>query len=331
MRFLSSVLPATVVALAALAFPGCGNDSGPAKCVPGASVACTGNGCSGFQVCNADGTYTECVCGPHPFATSGPNSGLLGASCGSAVDCRKGLDCVAPDSTAINGEGPSGGMCLAQCAVGHDFCKSVDATSKCITLYDGGTPSDPSDDVSYCLPGCKLGTQPNELDKCRGRVDVVCTQETTGASTGYCRPACRSDVDCNGRSCDLRTGLCTDRAPSGSPIGSACDPTGTTCAGTCIQHGGGYTECSGICAYDTAGCGQTDAKPPLQYFCYLDPATNSGAGDLGSCAKLCDCDTDCGRPDAVCEPKPIKSATGRAGVCGSVTFPSGQLRSHIPC
>jgi hypothetical protein len=215
--------------------------------------------------------------------------------------------------------------------VEHDFCSQIDASSKCIVLANGGT-SDTSDDLAYCLPGCELGKQADEPDKCRARIDLVCSESPAGSGVGFCRPACRSDLDCGSRSCDLSTGLCG--APrSGKAIGAACNPNATTptCAGGCIDHGDGYAECSGVCSYGTAGCGQTVTTAPLDYFCYLDPTNGSGDGDLGYCAKLCDCDSDCGRSDAVCEPRDLPESTGRSGVCGSVKYANGDLRTNTPC
>ena len=333
MRFFGSLLGGFVLALTSLSLAQCGAKTEASTCVPGQSIACAGEGCTGFQVCKADGkSYDECVCGSVPFPSTGPNSGRLGAACTSAASCRKGFDCITSDSKLIGGEGPSGGICLQQCPPDHDFCKGIDATSKCAVLVGGATPNDPSDDVAYCLPGCKLGTQPNELDKCRGRVDLVCSESPAGSGVGFCRPACRSNIDCGERICDLKTGLCGDRAPGPDPIGSPCALGADMCSGGCAPHGGSFNECSGVCSYGTAGCGQTSTRPPLSYYCYLDPATRSGDGDLGYCSRLCDCDKDCGRADAVCEPKPaLKPKTGRGGVCGSMTYPNGAPRPNTPC
>jgi hypothetical protein len=314
---------------------GCG-DSTPG-CVPGQSIACARNGCTdGHQVCEASGeAYGLCVCDDNSaeFPETGPNSGLIGAACTGPESCRLGLDCLTSESGLIQGEGPSAGICLSRCLPEHDFCQELDARSKCIVLDDGGTPAEALDDVAYCLPGCEIGTQPNELDKCRGRLDLVCSEAPAGSGVGYCRPACRGDLDCGARSCNLSTGLCRDRPVSGDPIGAECSADSTSsCAGGCIERGGGYWQCSGVCSYGTPGCGQAGLDGPLEYFCYLDPAVGTGAGDLGYCTKLCDCDDDCGRDDAVCEPDPsLAPDTGRAGACGSRTFPSGAVRPNIPC
>jgi hypothetical protein len=316
---------------------GCGNNStAPATaCVPGQSIACAGaHACEGHQVCKSDGSaYGECLCGDgglRSFPRVGPFSGLLGAACGTSDDCRHGLECVTKDSNLVRGEAPSAGMCLAKCLVDHNFCAEVDATAKCIVLDDKGTP-DISDDLSYCMPGCKLGVQPAEADKCRGRIDVACVEYPAGAGAGYCRPACRSDIDCAPRKCDLRTGLCGDVPSTGDPIGAACDPNDSKCADGCFPQGGSYAECSGVCSYGTQGCGQ-NADPPLDFYCSIPASPGSGAGDIGYCAKLCNCDGECNRADAVCEPHPeLFERTGRHGQCASKITPSGGVRQNLPC
>ena len=324
-----------LVALVAAAAAGCGTNSPGKGCVPGQSIECAGtNACPGHQVCNTDGNaYGECICGDgggETFPHVGPYSGLLGAACTSAQDCRHGLECVTSDSKLVHGEGPSSGMCLAQCLVEHDFCAAVDATAKCIVLDDGGTAST-SDDLAYCLPGCKLGVQPGAADKCRGRSDLVCTEYPAGAGSGYCRPSCRSDIDCAPRSCDLSTGLCADSARSGDPIGAACNLNASQCAGGCTAQGSTYSECSGVCSFGTEGCGQK-TDPPLDYFCAIGATTASGPGDLGYCAKLCNCDTDCGRTDAVCKPEAdLLTKAGKHGFCAPKTTPSGSATPHLPC
>src|ERR1041384_5624001 len=153
---------------------GCGITT-TAACVPGQSIACVGNGqcADAFQVCKDDGSgYGGCQCrtgdgGNGIFPTVGPNSGLIGAACGSPINCRKGLDCVTSGASFLNGEGPSSGLCLAACrSDAESICKSYDAKSKCVVLDDAGTPADPSDDIAYCLPGCSIGNA-KDPDKCR--------------------------------------------------------------------------------------------------------------------------------------------------------------------
>jgi hypothetical protein len=257
---------------------------------------------------------------------------VLGANCEDDGDCREGFSCLTSGSTGINGEGPSSGLCVLDCSRDEDVCALADAGTKCVVLDDRGTTST-ADDAAFCLPTCKLGDPAVNDDKCRGRIDLVCSEDTAGTGLGYCRPACRSDIDCGARHCDLRTGLCGDDAPSGDPIGSACDPGMPQCAGGCIDHGASYAECSGVCRFGTPGCGQdTSGGPPYDYYCYLDPSGKGGEGDLGYCSRVCDCDDDCGRADAVCEPQAeLTTETGRKGVCASKLFASGGARPSLPC
>ena len=64
----------------------------------------------------------------------------------------------------------------------------------------------------------------------------------------------------------------------------------------------------------------------------LSQGGEGGEGDLGYCARVCDCDDDCGRADAVCEPQgSVAEETGRQGVCASAVFASGAMRSNFPC
>jgi hypothetical protein len=319
--------------------PGCGNSS--TACVPGQSVACVGSQSCGdaYQVCKDDGSgYGECLCagrdgGPGAFPPFGPNSGLIGASCESDTNCRRGLECVPASAAFMAGEGPSGGLCLARCVPDHDFCNTLDEKAKCRVIDNRNTPT-VDDDLAYCFPGCSLGTASGDPDKCRSRPDVLCQEQPVGSGVGICIPVCRSDIDCRPRFCNLNTGMCSDAAPAGLPIGAACDPSPTApaqCAGFCEPHLASYAECSGLCSYGEPGaCGQTRTSPPYDFFCYTDVG-ESGPGDLGHCAKVCNCDDDCDRTDAVCEPADLSAKTGRSGVCGSKLLPNGTPRKNRPC
>jgi len=304
-------------------------------CVPGRSIACTGSdGCAGRQICRKDGAaYDVCVCaGDETFASAGPSSGLLGATCSDARQCRKGFSCLPPTSDLIGGEGPSAGLCVLDCQADSSVCEKADPDTTCVVLADNGT-DDTSDDTALCLPKCTLGDPAANDDKCRGRIDLVCSEQTAGTGLGYCRPACRSDLDCGTRVCDLRTGLCADTAPAGDPIGSACNPAEPTCSGGCVDHGSDWAECSGVCRLNTPGCGQASSSgPPYDFWCFLDPSNRGGEGDLGYCTHTCDCNDDCGRADAVCEPrKSLTPDTGRKGICASKMFASGGARPNLPC
>jgi hypothetical protein len=321
-----------------LALGGCSGNSETKKstaCTPGRSIACNGSeGCAGHQVCSKDGAaYGSCVCaGDETFPSAGPSSGLLGAQCVDDADCRKGFSCLDVGSHDIAGEGPSSGLCVLPCQGDDSVCAVADPATTCVVLDDRGS-SDTTDDAAYCLPTCTLGAPAPNDDKCRGRIDLVCSEATAGTGVGYCRPACRSDLDCAERVCDLRTGLCADDKPTGDAIGSACDPAQPSCAGGCVDHGSNYAECSGVCRLNTPGCGQRSSSgPPYDYWCYLDPSNAGGDGDLGYCTRACDCDDDCGRADAVCEPRSsLAGDTGRKGLCASKVFASGGARPNLPC
>jgi hypothetical protein len=257
---------------------------------------------------------------------------LSGAICQDDGDCRAGLACLTAGSTSLAGEGPSAGLCLADCGRDRSACQAVDAATQCVVLDDGGT-AETADDDAFCLPTCQLGAPAPNDDKCRGRVDLVCSEATAGTGLGFCRPACRGDIDCGSRRCNLRTGLCSDEPPSGPGIGAACDPAAPQCAGGCIEHGPTYAECSGVCRLNSPGCGQLPSSdPPYDFWCYLDPSSRGGDGDLGYCTRLCDCDDDCDRADAVCDPDgDLAGETGRKGVCASKLYASGGERPGAPC
>ena len=311
---------------------GCGaEDSG---CVAGQSVACAGNlGCPGHQVCKADGSgYAPCKCGGDlpdgGFTQTGPQSGRLGAACNGDAQCRAGLTCLTERSTAIDGQGPAKGICTADCSTDASVCAGFEPESVCQAISVGKPGG-----AAYCFAGCSLGEPGFGADKCRGRSDLACSETAAGSGQGYCRPACQNDPHCGSRFCDLSTGLCGDAKRTGDAVGAYCDANQPSCAGACLPHGG-YSECSGACTLGAVGCGENrDDGPPYDAFCLLEPSSLSALGDLGYCAKLCDCDGECGRPDAVCQPLAAqqRSETGRKGSCASTTFVGGSVRPGIPC
>ena len=79
-----------VLATIAVSVGACGDATSTpvvAHCVPGASVACAGEGlCQGTQICNSDGTYAACVCADAGVV----DSGLPDVAVDSGVDA--GLD-----------------------------------------------------------------------------------------------------------------------------------------------------------------------------------------------------------------------------------------------
>ncbi|HVU03984.1 MAG TPA: hypothetical protein VHE30_19630 [Polyangiaceae bacterium] len=310
-----------------------GNGGG---CTPGQSISCAGeNGCTGHQVCRADGAgFDGCICAQQQgtgdggaLAEKGPHSGLLGAECLTDDECRPGMICLGSTTTKLGGEGPGNGLCSADCTKDASTCTKLDPKSTCVL-------SDPADkgSASYCFPNCALGNPGADDDKCRSRGDLACTEQTAGSGKGYCRPACQNDGECAPRHCNLSTGLCADLAPTGSPIGAACTPS-VSCTGGCLEHNASYSECSGACTLGAVGCGENrDDGPPYDTYCLIEPR-GSGLGDLGYCAKLCDCDSDCGRTDSICSPTEPSTQrdTGRKGVCSAATYADGSPRQNLPC
>lgn len=320
--------------LVALPF-GCGGEDEAGGCVAGQSIACTGErGCAGHQVCKQDGSaYSPCLCGDDPvpdggFDEMGPRSGRLGAMCNGEAGCRPGLTCLPSTSVAASGQGPANGICTADCRSDESVCAQFDPKSVCqrVDVAD-------RDSAAYCFAGCSLGEPGFGADKCRGRSDLACSETAAGSGEGYCRPSCQNDAHCGSRFCNLSTGLCGDARPSGDPVGAACAAEQPNCAGACLPHGG-YAECSGACTLGAVGCGESrEEGPPYDVYCLLEPSTASALGDLGYCAKLCDCDAQCGRADAVCQPlaAQLRSETGRKGSCASKTFVGGSTRPGLPC
>jgi hypothetical protein len=233
----------------------------------------------------------------------------MGAECSTNADCAQPLFCLTTDSNQISGEGPPGGICTLDCTSDPGACAKVDAIGFCVALSTTSTRN-------YCVPGCLVGPPQPGDDKCRSRPDVACEEDPTNPGIGYCVPTCRGDTDCGSRACDTATGYCTSVAPKGAGAGAACT-SDANCAGFCAGFTPDYLFCTGFCDYGQPGCGQGQ---PYDSFCLLDDGTGptpSDLGDLGLCAKLCDCDKDCGRADAMCTALPAhwRSTTGRAGYC----------------
>jgi hypothetical protein len=203
-------------------------------------------------------------------------------------------------------------------------------------------------------------------NKCRGRSNVACSPLfastdqpcTTDASCGPghvcegvcfavipgCTPVCNGDADCGaGRFCSPQTGLCSGTAQGGLPNGAACvqpaagspDP----CRGVCIglTSGSGPAEafvCADKCELlVTPNCGWAGpaSGTAANDFCLFASGViiDPGAGDLGSCANLCNCDGDCRNPALVCAPfdnAQLEQALRRRGYC---TLPSDA--PGIPC
>jgi hypothetical protein len=148
---------------------------------------------------------------------------------------------------------------------------------------------------------------------------------------GFCQPVCGGDFDCGSRVCDYALGVCVDPDTTAGllPIGSECDPEADSrqCTGACLSFSEDYAVCSGFCNLGELGCGTDPASSdPLQAVCLLpvgDPNVYD-FGDAGFCVELCDCDDECGHPDAICDAFPSRTVqqVGRLGVCVPLDFSS---------
>ncbi len=252
-------------------------------------------------------------------------SDALGKSCTTNADCGVGLTCVTASSTALAGDGVANGYCTRTCAQASD-CTAISPGAQCV----------PFGAQSFCLQGC----DPAASYSCRDRADALCrSTNIDGSGPIACYPQCVSSADCNGRTCDVRTGLCTDQPSTGDPVGADCNPNaGTnTCAGFCVAfqgYGGGM--CTELCNSNSLGqpgaCG-SDPTPgsPQQAACIYQASAGNG-GNVGICGQLCNCDADCRATGDVCESwaaagvsnaSQFLQAFKEAGLCVPGTDPDG--------
>ncbi len=225
----------------------------------------------------------------------------LGGSCTGALDCVDGLECV----TDVEGQSVAGGVCTVQCAAIRDCPGDL----LCATF--GSRAS------SYCVERCSPGV--GGTGKCHGRDDFACVSQEPPHT---CRPSCSVHEQCPGGFCDLITGLCTSTEPTGAPLGAACTRR-EDCTGYCLNRSGdrmGF--CSQSCVLDGIDACGPDGD------CIWKSTENGGAGDLGACGQLCNCNDDCRRAGSVCRVanNPMK---GFAGYCDWATRPGGA--PPLPC
>jgi hypothetical protein len=241
------------------------------------------------------------------------DAGGLGAACTTDLGCATGLSCwtYVSELDFIPPQFPSGGMCTTIC--GNDStCAPLAANAQC----------DPT--LKVCVEACVPGGGDGGFDraKCQGRHDMACNL----ASPPECAPTCNANEDCpTNSSCAGATGMCRVGAPPtnlSAVIGRAAD--GGVC-GTAIQlkvfrpTGGGFLfYCSALCTLGAPyGCGWDGGAFPASTYCLPIPGhPDTTTGDLGECARLCDCDTDCVYP-LVCAAMSAEDAakTGHRGAC----------------
>ena len=301
---------------------GCGSDetTGPG----GGLITAGSGGTAGSAGSGAVGRGGSSASGGSA-GTGSITPGSLGSPCSSDLDCG-GLTCILPDGTDFGSGGPGQGMCSQTCKSDLD-CDAAEAGAGCVS-FDGTT--------GYCFEACSTGTPTAATSKCQGRPDFVCfdlSQASDGSAT-FCLPQCQADAECpTGNYCNEKSGLCEKTKPTGSPAGTACDPSATTdsCLGRCF-----FTDANdmtkGVCAdFCSAGteCHFTGTKPGG----ICQPTTKGGGlYDPGICEYGCNCDSDCAVAGDVCQAwlaseATLKTDLGTDGFC----FPNATGSTELTC
>lgn len=170
---------------------------------------------------------------------------------------------------------------------------------------DGGNePAGESDEP------CAFG---DDAAKCGASSEAACFPVV-----GSAEESCASDADCTEGSlcflneeaasdppgvCRALSGQCdfVGNAGSGLAFGETCTLSEDACSGTCVDVGydDGTGECEETCRVGAmSGCGEADlstANVACAFFAYdlSDAGITQGAGDVGVCAQLCRCNSDC--------------------------------------
>jgi hypothetical protein len=123
---------------------------------------------------------------------------------------------------------------------------------------------------------------------------------------------------------NLGLSICSDAAVSGDPLGSECLPERPSCAGLCVSAGS-ISFCSQRCVLgENSQCG-TDG------YCGLLGKKESSRGDVGYCQQVCDCNTQCRHPNALCVvDETVQEASARAGVCVASPAEGTPSIEHCP-
>jgi hypothetical protein len=226
--------------------------------------------------------------------------------------------------------------------------------SVCNDLAPGAICVEFPDAQAYCIESCTLGV--GGEPKCSEREEFGCgilgvvpgngaCLESTDCPTGQlcvdgvcneaitaCIPICGGDYNCGeGQFCDYLSGFCVTEAPTGLPIGAACDPTAAVdpCSGFCTAVSDTQGMCSADCTANTSGSGcGFNGTAAAQAVCtwvpaYADPA-DIGVGDTMFCGPMCDCNGECALEGWGCfaaDPILGTGATeffGREGLCAPI-------------
>ncbi|MBK6692888.1 MAG: hypothetical protein IPG50_11905 [Myxococcales bacterium] len=264
----------------------------------------------------ADAATDGAANAPGDSAVEGGAAKSLGAACKGDADCNAGLFCYNAESGIDHW--PASGMCAARCT-DDKSCTALEPGAKCWSLATRD---------KLCYAGCTLGgpvtgvTTALNPSKCGGRSDLGCYKPTDNTDP-FCAPSCNDDSACAaGEKCDLGRGFCskTSTANAGD-IGLGYKRDGGTeiaCSTTYrrIDAPADVLYCSAPCVVGVLPACGWNGTGKANAGCIFAP-TGGGAGDLGNCAELCDCDSDCRAPLRCREVDPqLANGYGRAGACG---------------
>lgn len=286
--------------------------------------------------------------------TTGSN---IGKACSTDTDCGAGLQCLLASSTEFGG-GPPKGYCTVKClrpsdcsaeaGVGNSTCVAFSSTATYGWCMEACTPGGGNtQDPSKCFERKEIACQQLYSDTgtfCTSDADCgatdFCSQGTcVTPSSSACLPQCNTDADCGtGLYCDPATGTCVTTAPTGLDVGAACDTDGGTnpCQGVCVNLGT-TTSPANICLETCTqlvvpACGWAGPTSGQKANAGCVFGTSFGYGDGGYCDLLCDCDSDCGSSNLVCDALGALAATyGRYGYCRYKIDSTGAPVAGRPC
>jgi hypothetical protein len=282
-------------------------------------------------------------------------SARLGAACTSDADCED-LTCITASSSALRGEGPAKGLCTTSCASDVEICRRFGPKAVCVDFGSDVSParycvegcsfgpmgSAPNPNKCHgreemaCAPLLRSTGLLCSTDTSCALPDHFCGGGQCIDASPVCLPQCNADTDClaAGLFCNPETGLCRATPSTGLSLGEVCTPPpagGTNpCRGNCTRvlssvGTPGENACTESCTIGAerscgwAGPASGAPAPALCVFSIpiVDQLGGSGAGDRGSCAQLCNCNSDCVHPSFVCLPLPgdLLIATQRQGYC----------------
>lgn len=282
---------------------------------PAVLLAAAG-GCGDDESLPSAGPMVPDAGSPVPDSGTDPEAGgprvNFGRRCERPEDCGIDLVCLASDSPSLVRGGPPRGLCTVGCDQDPSVCDQYSDNARCVRFGDR----------YYCAEACDYGSMVQgafDKAKCHGRTEFACKptlvdtrvpcegdadcEDEERCAEGSCQqvlptcmPQCNGDSDCDSqRFCDPRTGECVKDLPRGLRLSERCDTEASPdpCRGSCglIERPDG-ARCDETCtlgAFPT--CGLSNNPPSVG--CAIPVLEQASYGDMGYCARLCDCSADC--------------------------------------